>query len=111
MGNMPMIMASAVISTGRKRVESRLERGRDGIFPLGHLLRRKTHDQDAVRGGHAHAHDGAGEGGHAQGGVSHKKKPRDSSEGRGQGANDDEGIQPRLKVDDNQEVHKEHRED
>src|ERR1700745_3700998 len=65
MGAMPMIMASAVIRTGRKRPT----RGYNGIAQNLKPLAREADDQNAVRRGNAHAHDGAREGRHRQRGV------------------------------------------
>ena len=62
---MPMIIASAVISTGRKRVKPACERGVHGVIAGVHALAREADHQHAVGGGDAHAHDGAGERRHA----------------------------------------------
>jgi hypothetical protein len=64
MGIMPMIMASAVISTGRIRVEPASSAAASGGRAVLQALPRKGDDQDAVGGGHAHGHDGAGQGRH-----------------------------------------------
>ena len=61
-----MIIASAVISTGRKPREAGLDRGLHRVAMLGEPLAREGDDQDAVRGGDAHAHDGAHQRRHAQ---------------------------------------------
>ena len=74
MGIMPMIMASAVISTGRKRDEAGAERGgagvADGFFKL---LAGKADDKDGVGRCDAHAHDGAGERGNTDARVVRKR--------------------------------------
>ena len=49
-GIMPMIMASAVISTGRKRVKPASMRGQPRIAVLGEPLLGEGHHQDAVGG-------------------------------------------------------------
>src|ERR1700757_3063345 len=66
MGSMPMIMARAVISTGRKREAGppRLHRGDHRVTVFVKPLAGEGHHQDRVGGGHPHAHDGAGEGRH-----------------------------------------------
>ena len=60
-GAMPMIIASAVISTGRKRVGARLQRGGERVLAFGELFAREADDENAVGGGDAHAHDRAGQ--------------------------------------------------
>src|SRR6266849_911867 len=55
-GTIPMIMASAVIRTGRKRVKPACMAA-DRTLPLIRLFPGKAHDQNAVRSGDPHAHD------------------------------------------------------
>ena len=76
---MPIIMASAVISTGRKRV-SRPRSPRSGVFAFRQLLAREADDQNAVGGRDAHAHDRAGQRGHGQAGVGDEQHPDDAGE-------------------------------
>src|ERR1700746_3939744 len=75
-GIMPMIMASAVISTGRNRVTpASMAASRAQPLP------RERDHQDAVRGPHPHAHDRPHQGGHAQGGVGEEEEHDDPGEG------------------------------
>src|SRR5207302_1476990 len=53
-----------------------------------------------------HAHDGAGERGHVQRGVSDQENPADASESAGERGDDDERINPGLKIDDDEQVGK-----
>jgi len=64
-GSIPMIMAKAVISTGRKRVNPDSRAAVIGSLPAANCSAAKTHHQDAIGGRNAHAHDGAGERRHA----------------------------------------------
>ena len=66
---------------GTESRESRLKRRSDGVFSFGHLFAGEFHYQDAVGGGYAHAHDGAGERWHAESGVGYEQKPGNSREG------------------------------
>ena len=63
---MPMIMASAVISTGRNRVKPASSAAVDRVVAERQALAREAHHQDAVRRRHAHAHDRAGQRRHRQ---------------------------------------------
>ena len=62
--------------------ESGLQRGLEGIIAGIHALARKADHQYAVRGGHAHAHDGAGECGYAHRGVGQEQHPDDARPAR-----------------------------
>ena len=81
MGTMPMIMASAVMMTGRKRVKP-ASRAACGASPplLSSCSLAKRDDQDRVGGRDAHAHDGAGKCGHAQVGAGDEEHPHDPGE-------------------------------
>ena len=103
-GTMPMIMASAVMTTGRMRTKPASRAASRAFLPSFELLARERHHQDAVRGGHADAHDRAGEGRNAQGGARDQQHPADAGERAGQRGDDDEGIEPRLEVDDDQKI-------
>ena len=60
--------------------------------------------QNTVRGGHAHAHDGAHQRRDAQRGAGNEQKDHDSGHGGGKRGDDDERIEPGLKVNDDQKV-------
>jgi hypothetical protein len=103
MGTMPMIMASAVI----RRAEARgagFDGGADGVAVFLEALLGEGDDEDAVGGGDAHAHDGSHQRGHAERGVGEEEEDHDAGQRRGQRGDDDEGIEPRLEVDDDEQV-------
>ncbi len=104
MGTMPMIMASAVISTGRKRVKPASSAARHGIALIVQMLLGEADHQDAVGRGHAHAHDGAHQRGDAQRSARNKEKDHDSRHGGGKRGDDDERVQPGLKVNHDKKV-------
>ena len=56
-GSMPMIIARAVISTGRSRVPPAARAALLGVVPLPALVVGEGDQQDAVGRGHADAHD------------------------------------------------------
>ncbi len=62
-------------------------------------------DENAVSRGNTHAHDGAHESRNAERGVGDKEKQNNSGQGRRKCGDDDERIQPGLKIDHNQQVH------
>src|SRR5713226_5894267 len=95
---------------GAETREACFQCGADGITPFLHFFRSKTHDQDAVGGCDAHAHDGPHECGYAESRVRYKQKPGNASECRGQRGNHDERIQPRLKIHHDQQVYEHDRE-
>ena len=95
---------------GPKAREACLQCGADGITSFLHFFRSKAHDQDAVGGGDAHAHDGPHQCGYAQSRVRYEQKPGNAGERRGQRGNHDERIQPGLKIDDDQQVYEHDRE-
>src|ERR1700686_2136236 len=84
--------------------ETGLQCGADGVAALLHFFCRKAHYQDAVGGCHAHTHDRSHECGHAESRVRYKQKPRDPGKRSGQRGNHNERIQPRLKVDHDQQI-------
>ena len=104
MGTMPMIMASAVISTGRKRVNPASSAASTRRAPLANLVLREAHDQNAVGGRDAHTHYRAGQRRHADRRVRQEQNPDDTGQRRGKRRNDDEGVEPRLEVHDDQQV-------
>jgi hypothetical protein len=60
-GNLPTIIASAVISTGRIRAWPASIAAATGIAMLGQPRAGEVYHEHSVRGGRAHAHDGAGQ--------------------------------------------------
>ena len=103
-GVMPMIIASAVISTGRNRVKPASIAAVSGVGALGQSLAREADDENAVGGRDAHAHDRAGQGRHRQRRAGDEQHPDDARERGRQGADDDERIEPGLKIDDDQQI-------
>ena len=103
-GSMPMIMASAVISTGRKRVKPASSAAAAASRPCAKPFAREAHEQNGVCGRNAHAHDGAGQRRHRQRRSGHEQHPDDSGQCSRQGGNDDERIEPGLEVDDDDEI-------
>ena len=77
-GPIPMIMAKAVIRTGRKRVApasmAAWMRGHAGRHPLT----READDQDGVGGGNTHAHDGACQRRDGERGAGEEQHPDDA---------------------------------
>ena len=110
-GSMPMIIASAVISTGRRRVMPAASAACTASTPSLRWSLAKRHDQDAVRGRDADAHDRAHQRRHAERRVRHEQHPGDAGERAGQRHQDDERVEPRLEVDDHQQVDEQHREE
>ena len=92
-GSMPMIIARAVISTGRSRV-SRPTRRRYGRRTLVPLIVGERDHQDAVGCGHADAHDRAHQGRHAERRLRHEQHPHDARQRARQRHEDDERIEP-----------------
>ena len=92
MGTMPMIMASAVISTGRKRVTPASIAARTRIACGRQTLAREAHHQDRIGGGDPHAHQGAGQRGHRQRRAGGEQNPDDARQGRRKRGDDHERI-------------------
>ena len=65
-GSMPMIIASAVMSTGRRRVMPAASAAVARVAPDLALIVGEGDHEDAVRGRDADAHDRAHERGHAE---------------------------------------------
>ena len=86
---MPMIIASAVIRTGRKRVKPAASAAH-AVRLLQPLLREGDH-QDAVRGRDAHAHDGADQRGTLNVVREMKNNQYDAGQRRRQRCDNDEG--------------------
>ena len=104
-----MIMAKAVMMTGRKRVVPGFDRGRDRIAVMEQPLLGESHDENAVGRGHAHAHDGSHQCGNAERGVGDEEKQNDTGQRRGQRSNDDERVKPGLEIHHDQQVHQDDR--
>ncbi len=111
MGIMPMIMARAVMRTGRKRVAPASMAAWDSIAVLLKAVLGEGDDEDAVGGGDAHAHDRAHERRDAEGGAGGEEEEDDSGERGGQRGDDDEGVEPGLEVDDDEQVDEDDGED
>src|SRR6516225_9547009 len=73
-GAMPMIIASAVIITGRRRVMPAASAA------VAALLVGEADHEDRVRGRHADAHDRADQRGHAERGAGEEQHPDDAGE-------------------------------
>ena len=84
--------------------EAGVDRGRRGVDALGQALAREADDQNAVGGGDAHAHDRARQGRNRQRRPRDEQHPDNAGERGRQGAHDDERIEPRLEIDDDQQV-------
>src|SRR5690242_9112514 len=84
----------------KARFESRVA----GVLSFRHLLAGKGNHEDAVGGGDAHAHDGAGQRGNVQGGPGNEKNPANARKGAGKSGDDNEGIEPGLKIHDDEQV-------
>ena len=108
---MPMIIASAVISTGRSRVVPADSAALCGIVPLVPLVVGEGDQQDAVGRGHADAHDRPHQRRHADRRLRDEQHPQDAGQRAGQGHEDDERIEPRLEIHDHQEIDEQHGED
>ncbi len=89
---------------GTEAGSSGFDGGEDGVVMLFIALLGEGDDEDGVGGGDAHAHDGAHERGHAEGGAGGEEEEDDAGECGGQRGDDDEGIEPGLEVDDDEEV-------
>src|SRR5580658_1745450 len=96
---------------GAKTSEPSLKSRGHGVFAFAHLFRGELHHQDAVGGGYTHAHDRARERRDAQRCTRNEQEPGDSREGCGKRSDNDERVQPRLKVHDDKEVDKDNSED
>ena len=79
-GSMPMIIASAVMITGRRRVMPAASAALVRVAPERALLVGERDDEDAVRGRDADAHDRAHQRGHAERRVREEQHPRDARE-------------------------------
>src|ERR1700733_13551901 len=69
------------------------------------LLRKRNH-KDAVRSGHPDAHEGSHKGRHAQRGTGEEEHEHDAPHSRGKRSDDDEGVEPGLKVHHDKHVDK-----
>ena len=105
-GTMPMIMASAVIMTGRNRVFPASMAAFTASPCSANLLLGKRNHKNAVRRGHPYAHERSHKCRHAQRGAGEEEHEHDAGHGRGKRGDDDEGIEPGLKVHHDQQVDK-----
>jgi hypothetical protein len=64
----------------------------------------ETDEQNAVCSCDAHAHDPAGESGNRQRRPGREQHPDDAGERAGQRGDDDEGVEPRLEIDDDDQI-------
>ena len=87
-----------------KARESGLERRRCGIEAICQAFAREAHQQYAVGSSYAHAHDGTGQCRHRKRRSRHKQHPNDAGERAGQRCDDDEWVEPGLKIDDNHQI-------
>ena len=99
-----MIMARAVIITGRRRVAPGLERCFEGVLAFCEMLIGKRDDQHTIGSCDADAHDGSHQRGHTESGSGEKQDPADARQGAGECSNDDECFGPGLKIDHQQQV-------
>ena len=102
---MPMIMAEAVMSTGRMRAFPDFHRSPDRVAMDGDPLAGVGHEQDRIGCRRTHRHDRAHQRRHGNIRVGQEQRPCDARQCAGQGRNDDEGIDPGLEIDDDQEIH------
>ena len=77
-----MIIASAVMMTGRRRVIPAASAACIDVAPDLALIVGEGHDEDAVGGGHADAHDRPHERRHAQRSVRQEEHPGDPRDAR-----------------------------
>ena len=110
MGIMPMIIARAVMRTGRKRVAPASIAARTAIPVLQQLFLGKGNDENTVGRSHPHTHDSAHERGNAERGMADEEEENNPGQSRGQRGNDDERVQPGLKIDHDEQVHQNDRE-
>ena len=89
---------------GSKARETGLDGRLHSVGMLGQPLFGERHDQNAVGGGDAHAHDRAHQRRHAERGMSEKQEDDDAGQRGGQSGNDDKRIEPGLKIDNDQQV-------
>ena len=89
---------------GTEPREARLDRRGGRVASLGELLLGEADDENAVGRRDAHAHDRAGQGRHRQRRMDQEEHPHDSRDGRRERRDDDERIEPRLEVHDDQQV-------
>jgi hypothetical protein len=90
--------------------EAGVERGLPRRCAAGEQLARRIDDEDAVRGRDADAQDRPGQRRHRQRRARHEQHPRDAGQRRRQAADDHERIEPRLEIDDHQQVDQRDRE-
>src|SRR6266571_1086768 len=89
--------------------KSCFERGIQRVLTLIHLFTSEGHHQDAVCRGHTHAHDRTGQRRHVEGGVRQQQHPADAGQRARQRGNDNERIEPRLKIHHDQQIRKDNR--
>ena len=93
-GSMPMIIAMAVINTGRMRVYPAAMAARDRIAVRGQLIAGERHHQNRVGGCRTHTHDRTGQCRHRQSSVGQEERPNDARKCPWQCGDDDERIEP-----------------
>src|SRR6202034_1176562 len=89
---------------GPKPGESGFERRRGRIKALRKAFPGKAHQQDAVGSRYAHTHDGAGERGDRQRRPGYEKYPDNTGQRARERGDDDEGVEPRLEIDDDDQI-------
>src|ERR1700691_1045247 len=84
--------------------ETGLCRGFQGIAVFSQPLLGEGDHKNTVRRCNTHAHDGAHQSGHAQGRVSKEQEDDNAGQSRRQSGDDDEWVEPGLKIDDDQQI-------
>src|SRR5271155_5488047 len=84
--------------------EAGLCRGLQGIAVFKQPLLGEGDHKNTVRRRNPHAHDGAHQSGHAQGRVGKEQEDDNAGQSRRQSGDDDEWVQPGLKIDDDQQI-------
>ena len=78
------------------------EGGADRVAVLFKAALGERDDEDAVRRGNAHTHDGSHQRRHAEASAREEEEDYDSGERGGKRGDDDEGVDPALEVNDDQ---------
>ena len=89
---------------GTQAPGTRLPRGTDGIAAFREILPGEGDDEHGIRGGHAKAHDRAHHRRNAERGRGEMQPPSGSGKRAGERGEDDEGIEPALEIDHEQQV-------
>ncbi len=88
---------------------ARNDNGGPDIIARLHPLIGESHDQNAVCSRKPQTHQSPHQGRDAEVGAREKQRPDNSAQGEWQGHNNDQRIDPALKVDDQNEIYKEDR--